>query len=115
MNLHFKRATKLGMAGLSLTVCGTVLLFNQLNAQADTTQQPTLSNETDSNTATTSSSTPENNDPQQVTLRSVQANTKMAVANANQYNVNAVSTTNSDRGELWITGPGNYYQWSVRC
>ena len=98
MNLHFKRVTKLGMAGLSLTVCGTVLLFNQLNAQADTPQQSALSNEEDNNAATTTPSTPENNDQQQVTLRSVQANTKMAVADANQYNVNTVSTTNSDQG-----------------
>lgn len=95
MNLHFDRVTKFGLAGLSLTICGTVLLFSQLDAQADTAQtQPTLSNEADNHVT----AAPSTGDTQQVTLRSVQANTQAAVADANQYNVNAVATTNRDRG-----------------
>lgn len=96
MNLHLNRVTRLGLTGLSLTVCGTVLLFNQLNAQADTPQS-TLSNQTDNaTTSVPASSTPDST--QQMTLRSVQANTQQAVADTSQYNVSAVSTTNIDRG-----------------
>lgn len=94
MNLHFNRVKRFGLAGLSLTVCGTVLLFNQLNAKADAPQS-TSTDKVDDNIPTTSIT----DDEHQVTLRSAQFNTQMAMADANQYNVNATAVTaNSDRG-----------------
>lgn len=105
MNLHFNRVKRFGLAGLSLTVCGTVLLFNQLNAKADAPQS-TSTDKVDDNIPTTSIT----DDEHQVTLRSAQFNTQMAMADANQYNVNATAVTaNSDR---WIGPPLLMVGWT---
>lgn len=81
--LYLNRAKRLAMAGLTLTVCGTVLALHQQAAHADTTQPASTA---DQATAVSAAS-----------QAPASATTQQAFA-AQENNVTPVQTTNADLG-----------------
>lgn len=88
--LYLNRAKRLAMAGLTLTVCGTVLALHQQAAHADTTQPASTADQATDVSAASQTTVTANQAP-------ASATTQQAFA-AQENNVTPVQTTNADRG-----------------
>lgn len=87
-NRHLRRAKQLAMAGVTLTVCGTVLAFHQAQAQAATDeQQPVTTDDAATVTTTTESNTV-----------NVQARQQQPAVTTQTANAAALQTSNVDHG-----------------
>lgn len=105
-NNHFRHAKRFAMAGITFTVCGTILAFHQAQAHAATTDQ-TVANtsETTSTTATATGTTftaQPVEQPAAVTQEAIAAS--LQTTNTDRGNYGNLDQANLSNGQLQLSG-----------